>query len=129
MLVSKVGSCSAVGNLELSDSVISEMIEQELDEIYDISDKLEQASRRLSLAEFCYKNKRDSDAYELYRKVFGSFSWHCKDEERVLFEQAVQGLSMLCCSDNECVWEMSSQITGDYMMWKREQEKENGEAE
>ncbi|MBR4845161.1 MAG: hypothetical protein IKU98_01945, partial [Bacteroidaceae bacterium] len=78
-------------------------------------DKLYQT---LSLADFCLQHKLDSQAFYLYEHVFKSFSWECGGEEKLLFDRALQGLSALCGSEDECVWEMSSQIVGDYTMWQ-----------
>lgn len=94
-------------------------------EIQQLSDKDSEYYRRtLSLAQFCYRQGFDMKAYELYHHVFLSFSWHCEGEERIFFEEALEGLSFLLSSNDECVWENCSQIVGDYMIWKREQEEQ-----
>lgn len=121
--VLKVGSCTPSGNLLMEQSVFDELYASAYAEISDMSEGLERINKILSLADFCYQNREDSKASNWYAHVFRSFSWQCEGEERILFERALQGLSSLCCSEDECVWEMCSQIVGDYNIWKREQEE------
>ncbi|MBR4846346.1 MAG: hypothetical protein IKU98_08020 [Bacteroidaceae bacterium] len=123
--VIKVGSCTPSGDLLMEKSVIIERYEFAYDEILAMPEGLESFRKILSLADFCYKHGLDYKAYNLYSKVFRSFSWYCQGEERILFDEAIQGLSALCSSKDECVWEMCSQIVGDYMMWKQEQDEKN----
>jgi hypothetical protein len=83
-----------------------------------MDDGMDRLYQTLSLADFCLQHKLDSQAFYLYEHVFKSFSWECSGEEKLLFDRALQGLTALCGSDDECVWEMSSQIVGDYTMWQ-----------
>lgn len=120
----RIGSSTPSGELQMDKDSLCELYESAYDDIRFMPKGMERIHKMLSLAEFCYQHKLDYEAYKLYFQVFRSFSWTCEGEERILFEQAVEGLSALCCSDNECVWEMCSQVVGDYMIWKREQEEQ-----
>ena len=121
--VIKVGTCTTSGKLLMEQSEFEEQYASAYSEILDMPKGLERIRETLSLADFCYQNGQDSKASNLYTHVFRSFSWECQGEERILFERALQGLLSLCGSEDECVWEMCSQIIGDYNIWKREQEE------
>lgn len=119
----RIGGSTPSGKLDMDKQALMELYEQGYDELMSIPKGLKYCRKSLALADFCYQNGLDSEACDLYHHVFRSFSWECKGVERELFEQALHGLSALCCSENECVWEECSQVVGDYMMWKREQEE------
>lgn len=121
--VVKVSSCTPSGKLLMEQSAFDEQYASAYTEISEMPEGLERFRKILSLADFCYQNGADSKASNLYAHVFCSFSWECQGEEHILFERALQGLSSLCGSEDECVWEMCSQIVGDYNIWKREQEE------
>lgn len=120
----RVGGSTSSGKLDMEKQALMELYEQGYYELISMSKGLEYCRKSLALADFCYQNGLDSEACDLYHRVFRSFSWECKGIERELFEQALHGLSALCSSDDECVWERCSQVVGDYMIWKREQEEQ-----
>ncbi len=122
-IITKVGSCTPTGELKMEKDSFMDLYEERTDEIYSMPDSLEKIESKLSLADFCYQQGHDVEALHLYGKAFRSFPWECTGKKRELFERAIKGLSALCSSENEYVWEVSSQIVGDYMMWKRSMEE------
>lgn len=117
-IITKIGSSTPTGELKFEGSSSISLYEQAYHELLDMDDGMDKLYQTLSLADFCLQHKLDSQAFYLYEHVFKSFSWECGGEEKLLFDRALQGLSALCGSDDECVWEMSSQIVGDYTLWK-----------
>ena len=117
-IITKIGSSTPTGELKFEGSSSISLYEQAYHELLDMDDGMDKLYQTLSLADFCLQHKLDSQAFHLYEHVFKSFSWECGGEEKLLLDRALQGLSALCSSDDECVWEMSSQIVGDYTLWK-----------
>jgi hypothetical protein len=117
-IITKIGSSTPTGELKFEESSSISLYEQAYNELLAMDDDMDRLYQTLSLADFCLQHKLDSQAFYLYEHVFKSFSWECSGEEKLLFDRALQGLSALCGSDDECVWEMSSQIVGDYTMWQ-----------
>ena len=117
-IITKIGSSTPTGELKFEGSSSISLYEQAYHELLDMDDGMDKLYQTLSLADFCLQHKLDSQAFHLYEHVFKSFSWECGGEEKLLFDRALQGLSALCSSDDECVWEMSSQSVGDYTLWK-----------
>jgi hypothetical protein len=117
-ITTKIGSGTPTGELKFEESSSISLYEQAYNELLAMDDGMDRLYQTLSLADFCLQHKLDSQAFYLYEHVFKSFSWECSGEEKLLFDRALQGLSALCGSDDECVWEMSSQIVGDYTMWQ-----------
>lgn len=122
-IITKVGSCTPTGELKMEKDSFMDLYEERNDEICSMPDSLEKIESKLSLADFCYQQGHDVKALRLYEKVFFSFPWECTGKKRELFERAIKGLSALCSSENEYVWEVSSQIVGDYNIWKRSMEE------
>lgn len=117
-IITKIGSSTPTGEQKFEGSSSISLYEQAYHELLDMDDGMDKLYQTLSLADFCLQHKLDSQAFYLYEHVFKSFSWGCGGEEKLLLDRALQGLSALCSSDDECVWEMSSQIVGDYTLWK-----------
>lgn len=123
-IITKVGSCTPTGELKIEEDSFMDLYEERNYEISSMPDSLEKIESKLSLADFSYQQGYDVEALRLYEQVFRSFPWECTGKERELFERAIKGLSALCCSEIEYVWEVSSQIVGDYNIWKRSMEEE-----
>lgn len=121
-IITKVGSCTPTGELKIEKNSFMDLYDD--DEILSMPNSLEKFKCLLSLADHYHQQGYDVEALRLYEQVFRSFPWECTGKERELFERAIKGLSALCCSELEYVWEVSSQIVGDYNIWKRSMEEE-----
>lgn len=117
-IITKVGSCTPTGELKIEKEALMDLYDD--DEILSMPNSLEKFECLLSLADHYHQQHYDIEALRLYEQVFRSFPWECTGKERELFERAIKGLSALCCSEFEYVWEVSSQIVDDYMIWEEE---------
>ena len=74
---------------------------------------------RLSLARFCIEQQRDRRAMDICLGIFygiiNDASLRCGGEVRMWLKlMAFDMLKSLCCSSEEVVWEICSQLTSDY---------------
>ncbi len=126
MKVQKILTCDANGNLHVAPRFYEGFYDEVLDELFEIEDKMTRMHKLLYFADSCraYRGEYDLEewAYCAYITVFRSISWRSTGEEKELLERAVGGLNSLSMSDDELMWEKCSQITGDYFIWKSEQE-------
>ena len=118
----KIATCSASGYLKIEREAAWAYYESKLAEVMEARKEHGNYSqdKDLDLADFCLKNGLDCEAKELYEHVFESCSWEAAGIglRGRWFLRAVDGLSALCCSPNECVFESCSQMMGDYYDWK-----------
>lgn len=65
-------------------------------------------------AEQCMANGMECEAADAFREAMSGLPWDSAGDERLLLERAYHGLCALSLSEDECTWEIASQIAGDY---------------
>ena len=113
-----VACCSADGLLRVERAALDVMIAERE---YSLLGESGVACwlEKLSLAAFCREQGRDSMAMDIYLDVFYTVmcddTLRCGCERRIWLKLlAFEGLKSLCCSPEEVVWEICSQLTSDY---------------
>ncbi len=128
MRTQKILTCDADGNLTLTPETYESFYDEIIDDLFEIEDRMVRLRKLLDFADSCRTWPRDFNldgwAYCAYLSVFRSISWRSAGEEHDLLERAVGGLTGLSTSDDELMWERTSQIVGDYHIWKMEQERQ-----
>lgn len=117
-IITKIGTCTPTGELKIEKDALMDLYDD--NEILSMPNSPEKFEYLLSLADHYHQQNYDVEALRLYEQVFHSFPWECTGKEREFFERSIKGLSALCSSENEYVWEVSSQLVGDYMIWEEE---------
>lgn len=117
MIQQKVAHSSKGGKLRIySDEVFEDIIWIDQCEISEIPEGLELIQKCLKLALFCSEISRDRDALFYYRKALIITIKDNKiiDDYKELAQEAYNGLASLSFSDDEYVWESTSNTLEGY---------------
>ncbi len=108
----KVAHCNPYGEIWLSEEFTSELIDNKRNS----PEEMENLRTILSIAEKSLQEGKPNQGLRLYEKVLQQTAFRAKEQKELLpyAEQALRGLSKLTSSEEEYIWEASSQLYGDY---------------
>lgn len=109
-----IARCDAGGKLQMSAGMTDAVIRGRQDYIYEL-DGAARYRELLSLGAFCEEFCRDREAMDAYMLVVDNvmidkYLRLANGGRRRLYMQAAEGLMRLCCSADEVVWEICTQV-------------------
>ena len=117
----KVISCNPSGEIDSDEDTILTLWNENIDILSDTRDETAKLEAYLKYGDTFYSKGYDRAALKAYSYVFRKISWHSKGKMKELLNRSYFGLSALCNSNDEYVWEECSQLTSDYDMWQKQQ--------
>lgn len=112
--------CCSSGEIEINIDVLNELYGNGESFMAGIDDSVGSYRFLLDCADIYLSHGYDSEAHDRYDYVFRHVSWNPEGDEVELFDRSYKGLLSLNSSDDECVWEESSQLVSDFMRRCRE---------
>lgn len=114
-IIEKVAVCSADGELEIAPQVMNEMLEECFWSLESLCRSAKGLQDALSIAIFCRENGAEREAIKILHSVWrGTFLADRLPAamRKELQEKVRREVSILYFSEDECVWEESSQFFG-----------------
>jgi hypothetical protein len=110
----KLGSCRSDGTLHLAPQLARTVADDRRAALEKLPRGTVKAKAYLEYADFCSQNGLERMAVDAYWAVMRLIPWHSRGEKRLMLDEACRGLEALCGCADEYVWEIASQVSGEY---------------